>query len=126
MEKLDKIFSEYVRLRDADDNGYIRCYCCGSAVFWKHAQNGHYINRRHMGVRFADANCHSCCVNCNVFACGNLEAYKKHLLYDYGETIFPILEMQKRLITKLSADEIKEMTRHYKRGVKRLKKEKGL
>jgi uncharacterized protein YlzI (FlbEa/FlbD family) len=34
--------------------------------------------------------------------------------------------MQKRLITKLSADEIKEMTKHYKREVKRLKKEKGL
>ena len=30
MDKLDKVFSEYIRLRDADENGYVRCYCCGN------------------------------------------------------------------------------------------------
>lgn len=26
--KLDKIFSEYIRLRDADNNGMVRCISC--------------------------------------------------------------------------------------------------
>lgn len=34
-DKLDRIFSEYIRLRDADNNGYIRCISCGKIVFWK-------------------------------------------------------------------------------------------
>ena len=27
-DKLDRIFSQYIRLRDADQNGYIRCKDC--------------------------------------------------------------------------------------------------
>lgn len=123
---MDKIFSEYIRLRDADCNGYIRCYCCGYPVNWKLAHNGHFMNRRHLGTRFDERNCHSCCVPCNTYNNGNLEAYEAHLINDYGETIIPILEMLKHTVTKLSEMEIRELEIFYKQKVKELKKEKGL
>lgn len=126
MEKLDKIFSEYVRLRDADTNGYVRCYCCGYPVHWKLAHNGHFMNRRHLGTRFDERNCHGCCVPCNTYNNGNLEAYEAHLINDYGETIMPILEMLKHTITKLSEMEIRELEIFYKQKVRELKRKKSL
>jgi hypothetical protein len=47
-KELDRVFSEYVRLRDADDNGWVRCITCGNAYPWKgtsNLHNGHYISR---------------------------------------------------------------------------------
>lgn len=126
MEKLDKIFSEYVRLRDADDNGYIRCYCCGYQVHWEYAHNMHFMNRRHLGTRFSEENCHGGCEPCNSYNGGNLEAYEAHLIREYGDNIIDKLTMLKTTVTKFAPYEIKEMMKHYKREVKRLKKEKGL
>ena len=31
-KELDGIFSEYIRLRDADDNGWVRCITCGRPI----------------------------------------------------------------------------------------------
>lgn len=126
MKDLDKIFSEYIRLRDADVNGYIRCYCCGYAIHWKSAQNMHFMNRRFMGTRFNESNCHSGCTCCNMYNGGNLEAYEAHLIREYGETIIDKLTMLKHGVTKLAPYEIKEKTEYYAEKVKQLKKEKGL
>ena len=35
----DKIFSEYIRLNDADDNGFCQCITCGSIKHWKNIHN---------------------------------------------------------------------------------------
>lgn len=125
-EKLDEVFSEYTRLRDADCVGYIRCYCCGYPVHWKLAHNSHFMNRRHQGTRFNEENCHSCCAVCNMSLNGNLEAYEAHLRREYGENIIDKLTMLKNTVTKFEDYELKEMIDHYKKEVKKLRKEKGL
>lgn len=126
MEKLDKIFSEYIRLRDADVNGYIRCYCCGYPVHWKLAHNGHFFGRRFLGTRFNEENCHACCVPCNTYNNGNLKAYEEHLRREYGDSIIDKLTMLKNTLTKFAPYEIEEMTEEYKQKVKELRKGKGL
>ena len=126
MEKLDKIFSEYVRIRDADSNGYVRCYCCGYPIHWTNAQAMHFMNRRHLGTRFNEINVRAGCPACNMYNLGNLEAYEAHLIREYGDSIIEKLTMLKTTVTKFAPYEIKEMTKHYKREVKRLKKEKGV
>jgi transposase len=51
--KLDKIFSEYIRLRDATlGDGYGTCISCGKIIYWKDNHCGHFINRKHMALRF--------------------------------------------------------------------------
>jgi hypothetical protein len=74
-DKLDRIFSQYIRLRDADQNGYIRCISCGKIVLWKEADNGHFINRKHMSLRFSETNCNAQCRSCNRFDEGNMTGY---------------------------------------------------
>ena len=43
-EKLWKVFSEYIRLRDADDRGYCNCISCGKVIFLERfIEAGHYV-----------------------------------------------------------------------------------
>lgn len=126
MEKLDKIFSEYVRIRDADASGYVHCYCCGYPIHWTNAQAMHFMNRRHLGTRFNEENVNAGCPPCNMYQNGNLEAYEAHLIREYGDSIIDKLTMLKTTVMKFAPYEIEEMTDHYRREVKRLKKEKGL
>lgn len=34
-QRLDRIFSEYIRLRDFDFNGYCQCISCVKINYWK-------------------------------------------------------------------------------------------
>lgn len=125
-DKLDDVFSDYIRLRDADYRGYVRCYCCGYPIHWKMAHNSHFMNRWHTGTRYYPPNCHSCCSICNTSLGGNLKAYEEHLKRDFGDTIIEVLTMMKNTITKYTNDELEGMIIHYRNEVNKLKKEKGL
>jgi hypothetical protein len=41
----DKVFSEYIRLINADDKGYCTCVTCLSVKFWTEMDCGHYRTR---------------------------------------------------------------------------------
>ena len=126
MERLDRIYSQYIRLKEAGSNGYIKCYCCGESVFWKEAQNMHFMGRRHTNTRYLDLNCHAGCFECNVTKSGNLKAYQEHLIRDHGEEVVYTLKTMANTYMKYSKTELEGLIRHYKNEVKRLKKEKGL
>lgn len=123
---LDRIFSEFIRRRDADKDGYVRCYCCNYPVHWESAQAMHFCNRRHLNTRWFEKNVHGGCISCNMYNGGNLEAYERHLKKDYGESIVEVLTIMKNTYMKYSDDEMEGMIIHYKNEVKRLRKEKGL
>lgn len=123
---LDKVFSQFIRLRDSDDNGYITCYCCSKKVFWKEAHNMHYIPRQHLSLRFSEVNCHAGCVRCNYFNNGNIEQYIIHLKKDFGEDINERLVLAKNQKIKISEAEYKVMITHYKSEVRKLRNQKGL
>ena len=124
--KLDKIFSEYIRLRDSDENGYGRCYCCGKILHWKDAQNMHFIPRQHLALRYNEINCHSGCVKCNFYDNGNIEAYMLHLKSDYGNNILEVLTIAKTAIIKISNCEYEAMIKEYTKKVKNIKDGKNL
>lgn len=125
-EKLDRVFSRYIRLRDSNKDGYCRCISCGAIVFWKEIQNGHYVNRGHMGTRFDEKNCNSQCVKCNMFDEGNNIGYTRGLINKYGIKVISELEVKKHSISKLTPVEYEILINHYSDEVKRLMTEKGL
>lgn len=124
--KLDRVFSEYIRLRDSDSRGYVRCISCGKIVHWKEADCGHYVNRAHMGTRFSERNCNGQCRFCNRFDEGNNIGYTRGLISKYGIKIIAYLEVKKHSQTNLTKFDYEIMIKHYKEEVKRLKREKGL
>lgn len=125
-DKLDKVFSEYIRIRDADQNGFIRCISCGKSVFWKEADAGHYINRKHLSLRFNEINVNAQCRSCNRFDEGNIPAYGMALQGKYGKEIIEKLLASKNQTMKLGRFEIEQLTKDVKTKLSQLKKEKGL
>ena len=126
IKKADEIFSILIRLRAANDNGYVRCISCGSIQRWTEAHNGHYIPRQHMATRFDFLNCNVQCRHCNVDLSGNLEKYKEALILKHGSEIVEDLVLKKTWTCKYLDGELKEMIAAWKEEIKHLKKTKGL
>lgn len=126
VERLDRVFSEYVRLRDsfATQSGlYFRCISCGRILPYADADCGHYVNRRHMATRFDEANCNAQCRSCNRFDEGNIYNYRRGLVAKIGEARVQLLESRKNDVCRYAPFELEAMTAHYRAKVKRLKEE---
>lgn len=123
--KLDKVFSEFVRLSNANDMGMCRCVTCGKYYHWTKIQNGHYMSRRFMATRYSEMNCHPQCMACNVMQHGNIPQYRMWLVKKYGEPAVARLEAVALTQTKKFAEfEYREMIDYYTKLVKTLKHEK--
>lgn len=125
INKLDRVFSEFIRLRDADANGIVRCISCGGFHHWKNADCGHYINRKHLSTRWHEKNCNAQCRACNRFDEGNMLGYTRGLQKKYGSAILNELEVMKHQVSKMSDFEGALLIKHYTEKVKELKKLKA-
>lgn len=124
VSKLDRIFSEYIRLRDSDSNGYGKCITCGKIVHWKDGDAGHAINRAHMSTRFDEINVHLQCRHCNRFREGEIVEYTQALIKKYGQARLDILLAKKHFPSKMGDFEANQLIEHYKNLVKALKNAK--
>ena len=122
IQKLDKIFSEYIRLRDSDEYGMIRCISCGKRVKWKEADAGHFVSRRHLSLRFDEYNVNAQCKKCNQFESGNIEGYKRGLILKHGRWIIDYLENKKNEIQEYSDFAIELKIGHFRKKVREMKK----
>lgn len=126
-EKLDRVFSQYIRLRDMIGNTRtFQCISCGKIKPINQADCGHYINRQHMATRFSEMNCNAQCRSCNRFDEGNMMGYRRGLVVKYGEARVCLLESKKYEMRKYTETEYLILIKHYQGEVKRLLKEKDL
>ena len=127
-KELDKWFSLYIRLREANEYGMCQCITCGKVGHYKKdgMQNGHFQSRKHLSTRFDEENCQVQCVKCNVYAWG--EQYKFSLALDgkYGEGKAEELQYLARTTLKISRVEYEEKISYYKDLVNKIKKEKNI
>lgn len=79
MRDLDAVFSRYVRRKDADSSGRVKCITCDRKEHWKLMDAGHFFPRKRMATRWHLANVKPQCKMCNQLQEGNLDAYKKAL-----------------------------------------------
>ena len=124
--KLDTIFSKFIRMRDADSSGIVKCISCNKFFHWKKVDNGHFVNRKHMSTRFSEKNCNAQCISCNRFDEGNNIGYAKGLIQKYGPGIIDELEVLKYQTSKFSEFDYKVMIQDYSKKVKEFQKSKGL
>lgn len=120
-DKLWKVFSEYIRLRDADENGFITCITSGRRVHWKEADAGHFISRRHMATKYNEKNVNAQSRHDNRFAAGKQFEYALAIDKKYGKGTAEKLLIQSKQTCKLGQFEIDQMTKYYKEKVKELK-----
>ena len=120
--KLDKVFSEFIRLRDSDENGICTCITCGAKHHWKNMDNGHFVKRQHMALRFNEINCNAQCRKCNWLGQGEDVKYAEALKKKYGNDIVDKLMVAKRQTNKLSQFYIDEMTKYYSQKLKEMRR----
>ena len=124
--KLDKVFSQFVRLRDSDDEGFGRCITCSKSVFYKASDAGHFISRTYLATRFDPRNVNLQCKGCNGFRAG--EQYKHGIAINamYGDDTADKLWEQARTSTKWDRAMYAEAINHFQQSVQRLREQKGL
>ena len=118
--KLDRVFSQYIRLRDMMPGGVFRCISCGQIKPIEQADCGHYINRQHMATRFSEMNCNAQCRSCNRFDEGNMQGYRRGLVQKYGEQRVLLLEAQKYETRKYTDFEYEALIKHYRALIKKM------
>lgn len=126
VDKLDRIFSQYIRLRDVMPNGYFRCISCGKIKPYEQSDCGHFFSRKHMATRFDEDNCNSECKGCNRFSADHLIGYQVNLIRKIGQDRYERLVWRHNSTKKWCDFELKELIKYYKALVDKLKEEKGL
>jgi len=117
IKKLDKIFSIYIRMRDADKDGICVCISCGQRHYWKLMDAGHFVNRRYMGLRYSETNCQSQCRSCNRFDEGNIINFAKGLKAKYGKDVVDKLMIAKKTTVKYTKFEFETMIKYYREKI---------
>lgn len=123
VKKLDKIFSEYIRLRDTKfwNFEYGRCISCGRILPWAKLQCGHYHSRIHMNTRFDERNCNAECISCNIYSADHLIGYRKNLIGKIGEKEVDMLDVRAHQSKSFSLFELQLLIKHYEEEVKKLR-----
>lgn len=80
-----KLFSEYIRRKYADRDGYAECVTCKRVKHFKQLQAGHFVPGRTNSILFEEDNCHPQCYGCNVGKYGNTVEYYVFMLEKYGQ-----------------------------------------
>ena len=126
VEKADKQFSRYIRLRDAIPGGAFKCISCGQFKRIEQADCGHFHSRKHMATRFDERNAHAECRACNRFSADHLIKYQENLIRKIGQEAFDELRLLAKTTKKWEEFELKEMAKYYKALADKLSKEKGI
>lgn len=126
VKDLDNIFSQYIRLKYANEYGEVECYTCGSKMNWKEAQNGHFYSRARYTTRWDAANCRVQDYRCNVALSGNYIVYTRNMLAEIGTEALDLIEHRSKLVEKIPTSALIEKIDYYKTEVARIKSEKGL
>lgn len=121
VDELDRVFSEFIRLRNADKEGMVVCYTSGKKMHWRKAQCGHFISRRHKGTRFNEINCQVQSVKENVFNQGNAPEFGRRLVAEYGQEAVDQLFLLSGQIVKSDRMTLRWQIAHYGKIVEELK-----
>ena len=118
VKKLDVVFSQYIRLKDADSRGMVKCVTCGKVGHWKTGgmQCGHFMSRKHYSTRWDERNVGVQCCGCNMFRAGEQYKFSKYL----GDKLSEELFQKSQVITKFTNVELQELIDLYSAKVKKL------
>lgn len=120
-KKLDQVFSKYIRLRDANKDGFIRCIDCGEVAHWRDVDCGHFMPRRFMNTRWHEQNCAAQLKACNgPIGLGRQYEFGKGLDIRYGPGTADKMTVLCKEQKKWTSAELKEMIDYYTEKLDRL------
>jgi hypothetical protein len=120
VKNLDDIFSKYIRLKNADKNGFCTCVTCGKKGYWTkdNIHCGHFISRKHYATRWDERNVSAQCHYCNTHKYGEQYKFSLYLGADLAQELY----LKSKTICKITNKEIQDKIDKYKLLVKDLEK----
>lgn len=113
-----KVFNTYINKRDFGKT----CISCDCDLKGKPVNASHFLSMgAYPALRFNEDNCHSSCIECNLYKHGNIFEYSLRLPKRIGEERYKALNESKNDTLKLTESEIKELIATYKAKIKQLK-----
>jgi len=103
------LFSEKIRRRGADHNGFNFCVTCGKIAHWKDLQAGRFIDGRNNSILFDERGVHPQCLACNIFKSGNKVEYFRFMQEKYGDKVIDELRIQAKQPKTIKIFEYQEM-----------------
>ena len=115
------MFSKWIRLKDADKDGYVTCYTCGKRSLWNRGmQAGHGIPGRNNSVLFDTDVVRVQCVGCNYFGHGQYKIFTNKLIEELGSERFSNILVADALPKKMTAVDYQAIYEAYRDLVKEL------
>jgi len=108
-----------VRLKAADDNGYVSCVVCNVRRHYKDGmQGGHFISRAKLATKLMLENIHPECRGCNMPGGGHEAGWTLYMTETYGKEFIEELHKISRTTKKYYRDEVKAIADDFKRQIK--------
>ena len=114
VKELDKVFSLYIRQRNANLDGFVECVTCGRSNHWKKMQCGHFMSRRKYATRWNEINCQVQCYGCNVMQQGQQYKFGVWIDQEYGGEMADDLVRLSNDTVKFTTPELEIMIEGYK------------
>ena len=127
-KKLWALFSLFIRLRDADVDGNIRCCTTGNVYPWYKSQAGHYHSQRgNPALIFEEKNVHAQSPIANKLQKNNITwDYTEFMIQRYGLDEIRKMASLRGKPFKFTREWLEEKIKYYNLQVKLLKQQKGL
>ncbi len=106
--KLDTIFSQYIRRKDAIDE-IAECITCGKRDHYKKLQCGHFMSRRHYSTRWLETNVGVQCYSCNITSQGMQYRFSQYL----GDKLSEEMYIKSKQIVKFADVDLIDMIEYY-------------
>jgi len=125
-KKCWKLFSEWIRRKDADEGGTVECYTCGKLMHWTGdgAQAGHAIGGRRNAVLFDHEVVKIQCTYCNskppYGLNGNYQVFTTKLIKENGMEWWEAKLVDSRKTVKLTSAEVQEKIEWLKKRIAEL------
>lgn len=79
-----KQFSMFIRLRDTDERGRVKCITCPAVKYWRQMDAGHYVTTAKEATKYDENNVHAQCKGCNKWQGGKPVEYEAAIDRRYG------------------------------------------
>lgn len=118
--KLDVVFSQWIRRKNATSEGLAVCVTCTKVAPWKSLQCGHYVSRVYLATRWDERNAAVQCGACNVLKRGNYSEYTEYMIRKYGVGVISELNARKRAVVKYTLDDLESLIGFYQQKLQAL------
>ena len=113
-----ELLQKLVRMKAADDNGYVQCVSCGVVKHYTQMDGGHFISRSYSFHSLREENIHPQCKGCNRFFGKCHDDYRRYMVEMYGEEFVDWLTDTKWTIHKWSIPDLNEQIAYFKERIK--------